>query len=97
MATSTIKHDAPILFKSLTRDNISHSSGVNYWSIADFPPKAGYSRRVGSFSTNNSYVVITGYYFNGNTLLLRTVNTASTTANVSLTCTAYYIRDDLQW
>lgn len=97
MATSIIKHDAPILFKSLTRDNISHPAGGNYWSIADFPSKAGYSRRAGNFSTNNAYVVITGYYFNENTLLLRTVNTASTTANVELTCTAYYIRDDLAW
>ena len=97
MATSIIKHDTPILFKQLTRDNISHPAGGNYWSMEDFPPKAGYSRRVGSFSTNNANVVITGYYFNNNTLLLRTVNTASTTASVSLTCTAYYIRDDLAW
>ncbi len=97
MANSPIKHDAPMLFKSFTRGSISHATGINYWSMGDFPPKAGYSRRVGSFSTNNAYVVISGYYFTGNNLVLRTVNTASTTANVELTCTAYYIRDDLQW
>ena len=97
MATSTIKHDAPILFKAFTKDNFSHPVGINYWTIGNFPPKTGYTRKVGSCSTNNAYVVISGSYFSGNDIVLRTVNTASTTANVSLTCTAYYIRDDLQW
>ena len=97
MATSPIKHDAPILFKAFTKDNFSHPVGINYWTIGNFPPKTGYTREVGSCSTNNAYVVISGSYFSGNDIVLRTVNTASTTANVSLTCTAYYIRDDLQW
>lgn len=97
MANSIIKHDAPILFKTITRDGISHAPGINYWSLGNFPSKPGYTRKVGSCSTNNAFVVISGHYFSGNDLVLRTVNTASTTANVSLTCTGYYIRDDMTW
>lgn len=85
------------LWKTLSRTGISHPSGANYCGIATFPAKAGYTRKVGFFSSSNSSVAIVGYYFNGDTVILRTYNMSSSTVSVDLVCTAIYIRDDLVW
>ena len=85
----------PLLAKTITRNNVSHASGANYWTVGTFASRTGYTRKVGFFSTNNSNVVIVGCYFDGDNLVLRTHNSSNSTVSVSITCTACYIRDDL--
>lgn len=98
MATSNIMHDAPILFKTMTRVITSHATGTNFWGMDPFPPKAGYTRKVGCYSSTNANVEIVGYYVENNQLIVRTKNTGtSAQSNVELTVTAFYIRDDLVW
>ena len=89
--------DNTYLWKTLSRTGISHPSGANYWGIDTFPAKAGYTRKVGFCSSSNSSVAIVGYYFNEDTVILRTYNMSNSTVSVDLVCTAVYIRDDLAW
>ena len=83
-------------WKRFTR-TVSHPTGPNYWSIGAFPAKSGYSRQVIDYQTSSSDVVITGWYVDNDTVILRTRNMGSSTVSVSLGCSFVYYKDSNQW
>ena len=55
----------------------SHATGTNYWTLDVAPSKAGYTRMVTSTSSSNANVIITGWRLSNNSVVLETINTAS--------------------
>lgn len=88
----------PILWKQISRENINHATGANYWTLdTAFPSKTGYSRKVIGFSSSSS-VVVTGFEIDSSgwvKLLTYNLSGAAVTVNVYAIC--LYLKDSQQW
>ena len=90
-------HSQPILWKALTRTNVSQPSGSNYWMMGVFPPINGYTRFVLNVRSNNNNIVATRWEINGSeNLVVYTYNLESTSQTFDLSAYCFYIKSSEQ-
>lgn len=90
-------HSRPILWKSISRTNVSQASGPNYWNVGDFPPITGYTRFVLDMRPSNNNIVATRWALNDQgTLIVYTYNLASTSQTFDLNAYCVYIKSSEQ-
>ena len=91
---SDLNSNPALYWTSLDR-TVSHPTGSNYWTMGTFPSKSGYTRQAMPRSLTAG-IVVTGWYLDGNNLILRTHNLTSSTQSCSLNVTLIYLRDALR-
>lgn len=95
MASGTIQCKPVYFLKRMTREISSHATGTNYWTLDAAPSIVGYTRMVIATSSSNANVSITGWRISNNSVVLETINMASSAQAVTLRCAVIYLLDSM--
>lgn len=90
-------HSQPILWKTLSRTNVSQASGPNYWTMGAFPAITGYTRFVLDIRPSNNNIVATRWEINAsNNLLVYTYNLSTDIQTFDINAYVAYIKSSEQ-